>query len=97
MASRVASGKSRIKLLNPGVESADDALQLGKFLYQFRSQIGFGQARRLVNHARTHCHSILANDFAHPAGYSLHSQHLVVVAAQVFLEGDVLQPQRALP
>src|ERR1700687_1179348 len=39
----------------------------------------------------------LANDFAQPATQPLHPQNFVEVAAEVLLEGDVLQPAGALP
>ena len=74
-------GQVWIEFLNSGVQSADDTLQFGKFLYQFRGQIGLGQTGRLVNHSGAHGHCVLAYDFAHPTGHPLHSQYLVVVAA----------------
>ena len=34
--------------LSPGVETADDALQFGKFLHQLGGEIGLGQQHRLL-------------------------------------------------
>ena len=90
-------GQVWIELLHSGVESANDALQLGKFLYQFRGQISLCQTCGLVNHAGADRHSVLANDFAHPTGDALNPQRLVVIAAQIFLESDILQPLHSLP
>src|ERR1700732_1707095 len=49
-----------------------------------------------MDYPRADRDATLANVLAHPTAHPLYAQHLVVVAAQVFLEGDVLQPRRPL-
>ena len=85
-----------IEFLDSGVQAAHDALQLGELFDQFGRQIGLRQQRRFMDDPGANRDTALANVLAHPTAYPLYPQHLVVVAAQVFLEGDVLQPRRPL-
>ena len=87
--------QSRIKFLHPCIQSAHDALQFGELLHQFGGQVGLRQARRFVDHARTHGHPALLDNLTQPTAQTLHSPRLLVVAAEVFLEGNV--PQQFQP
>ena len=89
-------GQIGIELLRPGVEAADNALQFGEFLYQFGGEIGLGEQGGLVHHAGANRQPVLLDGFREPTGEALHAQSLFVVAAEVFLEGDVLQQPDAI-
>ncbi len=85
-----------IKLLHTRVQAADNSLQFGELLDQFRGQIGFRQQCRFVDYAGPNRHTALLHDLGQPTGHVLHTHRLVVVAAKVFLEGDVAQQLDAL-
>ena len=71
-------------------------MQLSEFFHQFGREVSFGQTSRLVNNSRPHLDSVLTNAFAQPTAQALHPQRLFVIAAKIFLEGDVLQPRNPL-
>ena len=78
------------------VKTADNPLQFGELLHQFRGQIGLGQQRCLVDHARSNRHAALLHRLGKPTGQALHAHRLVVVAAKIFLERNVAQQVDAL-
>ena len=49
-----------------------------------------------MHDSRSNLYSIVADDFAQPTAQTLHPQRFLVVAAQVLLKGDVLQPLHPL-
>ena len=85
-----------IELLHARVKTADNSLQFGEFLDQFRGQIGFRQQRRFVDYAGSNRHAALLHRLRQPTGHVLHAQRLVVVAAEIFLERDIAQQLDAL-
>ena len=78
------------------VETADDALKLGKFLDQLGRKIGLGQQRSLEHNPRPDRRAAVADQFRHQAAELLHPASLVVVTAEIFLEGHRLQHVDAL-
>ena len=97
IACRVASGKSRIEFLHPRIQAADNALQFGKFFHQFGRQDRFSPAAPPYEPrpGGRSCHSGLMISQSQLATRCTRSS-LFVIAAQVFLEGDVLQPLQPL-
>ena len=93
----VRNGESRrfrqagIKLLDAGVKPADNALQFRELFHQFRCKISLRQARGFVDHAWAHSHAALLQELAQPTAQPLHSLRLFVIAAKIFLEGNVPQ------
>ena len=85
-----------IELLHARVKAADNSLQFGEFLDQFRGQIGFGQQRSFVDDAGSNGHAALLHRLGQPTGHALHAHRLVVVAAEIFLERNVAQQIDAL-
>src|ERR1700758_2520844 len=85
-------GQVMVQLLGSSVEAADDSLQLRKFLDELGREIGLGKARGFVEHAGTNCRSALANALSEPTADALNTPRLLVIRAEVFLEGYLLQP-----
>ena len=96
MASTVAGGKMGSRTCALRVEPADDALQLGELLHQLGRQIGLAQVRGLEDDAGTNRAACAANGFADQTAQLLHATGLVVVAAEVLLEGHRLQHRHAI-
>ncbi len=84
-------GERGIELLHARIEATDNALQFGELFHQFRREIGLSQARSFVDHAWANGYAILLQDLAQPTAQALDTLGLVVVAAEIFLESDMLQ------
>ena len=78
------------------VEAADDALQFGELLYQFGGQIALGHERSLVHDALTQRGIKLAHRGAELAAEMLRAGGLVIVTAELLLEGDRLEHGHAI-
>ena len=91
-----AFGKLHALGLVDEVESADDALEFGELLDQFGGEIALGHERGFVDHAGTVRGIDAGDDGADEAAEVLGADGLVVVAAQLLLEGDRLEHGHAV-
>ncbi len=78
------------------VEAADDALEFGELLYQLGGEIALGHERGFVNHAGTVLGMKFDDGGADEAAQMLRAGRLVIVAAELLLEGDRLEHGHAI-
>ena len=78
-------------MLHSRVQATHNSLQLREFFYQLGREISFRQAGRLMHNPWTNRHTALSHDLRKPTTKPLHAQGFLVVAAQIFLKGDVLE------
>ena len=53
-----------VELLHSRIQTADNSLQFGEFLDQFRGQIGLGQQRSFVDYTGSNRHPVLFHRLA---------------------------------
>ncbi len=77
--------------LRPGIESPDDALQLGKFLHQLGGEIGLGQQHRLLKRCMVQRDALGSDRGGHGFCHAQVAFGLAEVAAKILLKGDRLE------